>query len=197
MLLRGPLTDLLIPCPMPGTYVFHFVYDSANVIIYRNGVLQSTNPRSINMPTGTGFRVGGYNNTLNSLSGKMDEFRVYRRALDTAEISATWNTDIGGCTGPVGITNHNQTPLVYELKQNYPNPFNPATKIAYALPKSGSVKLVVFDVLGREVAVLVNEYKKSGTYEVDFDASRLSSGVYFYRINAGDFTDTKKMLLIK
>jgi concanavalin A-like lectin/glucanase superfamily protein/type IX secretion system substrate protein len=198
ILLRGPMTDILIPCPMPGTFTFHFVYDSVNVLIYRNGALISTNPRAINMPTGTGFRVGGYNNTASSLSGKMDEFRIYRRALDTAEISATWNTDIGGCTGPVGIgNNNNQIPGSYELKQNFPNPFNPSTKIAYALPKSGNVSLVVFDLLGREVAVLVNGYKKAGSYDVDFNASALSSGVYFYRINAGEFKDTKKMLLIK
>jgi hypothetical protein len=69
--------------------------------------------------------------------------------------------------------------------------------ITYALPKAGNVKLTVFDVLGREVKTLVNEYKTAGTYNVTFDGSSLSSGLYFYRINAGSFTDTKKMVLVK
>ncbi|MGA2668427.1 MAG: T9SS type A sorting domain-containing protein, partial [Ignavibacteria bacterium] len=69
--------------------------------------------------------------------------------------------------------------------------------ISYALPKASSVKLVVYDMLGREVKTLVNEYKQAGSYNVSFDASSLASGVYFYRIYAGDFTNVKKMMLIK
>jgi hypothetical protein len=194
ILFRGPFTDILVPCPT-GPQVFHFVYDGTNVIIYRNGVLVSTNPRAINMPTGTGFYVGGYSGF--GLSGKMDEFRVIRRAYTPAEVAATWNSDLGGC-GLVGITqNNNQTPENFSLSQNYPNPFNPVTNIKFAIPSTGFVKLVVFDVLGREVASLVNEEMTAGNYTVDFDASSLSSGVYFYRIDAGNFTQTKKMLLVK
>jgi hypothetical protein len=88
-------------------------------------------------------------------------------------------------------------PSYYALKQNYPNPFNPSTKIEYYLPKTGNVKLTIFDLLGKEVTVLVNGLKNPGIYTVDFDASRLSSGVYFYRMEAGSFADTKKMLLLK
>lgn len=103
----------------------------------------------------------------------------------------------GDC-GPVGIISGNgNIPHEYSLSQNYPNPFNPSTKISYALPKAGNVKLVVFDLLGREVAVLVNESKKAGNYDINFDASHLSSGVYFYKLQSGDFTSTKKMALIK
>jgi hypothetical protein len=93
--------------------------------------------------------------------------------------------------------NRENTPVLYILSQNYPNPFNPSTIISYALPKSGNVKVTVFDVLGREIQTLVNEYKHAGTYEVTFDGSSLSSGLYFYRINSGEFTDVKKMMLIK
>jgi hypothetical protein len=100
--------------------------------------------------------------------------------------------------GYVGVSNNqNNIPKEFALTQNYPNPFNPTTVISYALPKSSSVKLVVYDMLGREIKTLVNEFKQAGSYDVSFDASSLASGVYFYRINAGDFTDAKKMMLIK
>ncbi|MBC8043115.1 MAG: T9SS type A sorting domain-containing protein [Rhizobacter sp.] len=88
-------------------------------------------------------------------------------------------------------------PKQFELSQNYPNPFNPATTIRYQLPSAGDVKLKVYDVLGREVASLVNERQKAGSYAVSFNASKLSSGVYFYRLTTGNFVQTKKMLLIK
>jgi hypothetical protein len=97
-----------------------------------------------------------------------------------------------------GVSNgQNNNPSVYTLKQNYPNPFNPTTVISYGLPKAGNVKLVVYDLLGREVKTLVNEFKSAGSYDVTFDASTLASGVYFYRIESGSFTDTKKLTLIK
>jgi hypothetical protein len=91
----------------------------------------------------------------------------------------------------------NDIPDKYTLSQNYPNPFNPSTVITYSLPKPGIVKLTVYDVLGREARTLVNEYKPAGIYEVTFDDSSLSSGLYFYRMNAGGFMDVKKMILLK
>jgi subtilisin family serine protease len=93
--------------------------------------------------------------------------------------------------------NLSEVPKVYSLAQNYPNPFNPVTKINFAIPKQGFVTLKVYDVLGREVSTLVNEVKQTGNYSVDFDASYLSSGVYFYRIESGGFSDIKRMILIK
>lgn len=89
------------------------------------------------------------------------------------------------------------TPDKFELSQNYPNPFNPSTIISYAIPENSVVTLKVYDILGNEVAVLVNDYKNAGRYTVNFDASSLSSGVYYYRISAGSFSNTKKMLLLK
>ena len=99
---------------------------------------------------------------------------------------------------PVGIqpVTHG-IPSVYSLQQNYPNPFNPITRISYDIPKAGIVKLVVSDILGREVVALVDEFKQAGSYSVDFNASSIASGVYFYTIKSGDFTNTKKMVLIK
>ena len=88
-------------------------------------------------------------------------------------------------------------PDVYELNQNYPNPFNPVTIIKYEIPKAGKVKLVIFDMLGREVKTLINENKEPGRYDVQFDASKLASGTYLYKIQAGNFVEVKKMVLLK
>ncbi|MEO8665556.1 MAG: FG-GAP-like repeat-containing protein [Ignavibacteria bacterium] len=97
-----------------------------------------------------------------------------------------------------GISNGNQIfPQKFELAQNYPNPFNPATLISYKLNFSGQVLLKVYNVLGKEVATLVNESKPAGSYEVTFDAEGLSSGTYFYKLTAGSFSDTKMMSLLK
>lgn len=85
----------------------------------------------------------------------------------------------------------------YSLGQNYPNPFNPYTTIKYEIAKSVDVKIVVYDVLGRQQVVLVNEKQRAGKYSVNFDSKNFASGVYFYKITAGDFTSTKKMLLVK
>jgi len=85
----------------------------------------------------------------------------------------------------------------YSLFQNYPNPFNPATVISFQLPVAGQVSLIVYDMLGREVATLVNEKLAPGTYTVDWNASEYPSGVYFYKITAGDYSATKKMLLVR
>jgi hypothetical protein len=103
----------------------------------------------------------------------------------------------------VGINYINeQIPDNYSLSQNYPNPFNPQTKIKFDVPanvkgQTSSVKLVIYDLLGREVTTLVNEELKPGTYEADWDGSNFSSGVYFYKIISGDFVETKKMVLMK
>jgi|GEM_PF-149723 len=88
-------------------------------------------------------------------------------------------------------------PQKFNLFQNYPNPFNPSTKISYSLPKESFVTLKVYDVLGNEIAILVNEKKSVGNYEVNFDATKLSSGIYYYKLTAGNFSQVKKMILIK
>jgi hypothetical protein len=105
-------------------------------------------------------------------------------------LSVSYFTYIGGI-GTITVPNY------YKLEQNYPNPFNPSTKIEYAIPEAGSVEIIVFDILGKEIEVLVNENKMPGIYTAEFNASELSSGVYFYRMRSGNFSDTKKMLMIK
>jgi hypothetical protein len=101
--------------------------------------------------------------------------------------------------GPVsGIgNNNNEIPASYKLEQNYPNPFNPSTSIKFDLPKSGFVTLKVYNSIGKEVATLVSESMSAGNHQVSFDASSLTSGLYFYKISTDNFTDSKKMLLVK
>lgn len=104
---------------------------------------------------------------------------------------------VSGCSGPVSSVENEELPVSYSLSQNYPNPFNPSTTISFTIPNSGFVKLVVYDVLGKEVTTLLNEEKVAGVYEVNFNVRNLASGIYFYTIKAGNFTSTKKMILMK
>jgi hypothetical protein len=98
----------------------------------------------------------------------------------------------------VGVEDEiSEVPTQFLLSQNYPNPFNPTTNIEYQIPELSFVTLKVYGVLGSEVTTLVNEEKAIGSYEVEWNASNVPSGVYFYRINAGDFTITKKMVLLR
>jgi hypothetical protein len=90
-----------------------------------------------------------------------------------------------------------EVPASYSLSQNYPNPFNPSTSIRYELPRAGVVRLAVYDVMGREVETLVNERQAAGSYEATFDGSGFASGVYFYRLTADGYGETRKMILIR
>ena len=134
------------------------------------------------------------------------EFDIYVDKLgyvsDTKSISAAGSNDapinVDFSIRKPGEDNFkNTTPVNFKLSQNYPNPFNPATTINFDIPVNGNVTLQVFDLSGREVDVLVNEYRTEGTYSVNFNGESYSSGVYFYRLTVNNFTDTKKMLLIK
>ncbi len=107
------------------------------------------------------------------------------------------DTCLLNCTGPLTGIENNSIPAVYRLAQNYPNPFNPQTRISFEVPGSGNVRITVSDLLGREVSELTNEYMTAGYHQVVFDGSRFASGVYFYKMEAGSFIDTKKMVLIK
>lgn len=107
----------------------------------------------------------------------------------------TW---IGDKDSPTGVAEaQDNVPTVYSLSQNYPNPFNPTTNIVYTLPKSGAVKVELFNALGQKVRTLVDEFKAAGKYTVTIQAETLPTGVYFYRIKAGDYKQVRKMLLMK
>jgi hypothetical protein len=90
-----------------------------------------------------------------------------------------------------------EIPTGSELSQNYPNPFNPSTTIRYELPHASIVELKVYSSIGQEIATLVNEKKPAGVYTIEFDGKNLSSGVYFYRLTAGQFVQTRKMIVLK
>ncbi|HEX2786329.1 MAG TPA: T9SS type A sorting domain-containing protein [Ignavibacteria bacterium] len=112
----------------------------------------------------------------------------------------TWHRYTVRITTTSALTNNEviaSTISDYTLSQNYPNPFNPSTKINFSIPKAGFTTLKVYDILGKEVATLVNGMQTAGTHTIDFNASNLASGAYFYRIQVGDFVATKRMLLIK
>jgi hypothetical protein len=102
-----------------------------------------------------------------------------------------------GDTTVVGINSINSVPMHFALMQNYPNPFNPSTNITYSITELSFVTLIVFDVLGNEIATLVNEEKPIGNYTVDFTTTNLPSGIYFYQLQTPNFTQTKKMILLK
>ena len=132
----------------------------------------------------------GYSVAISSNSGTFIEGGLG----DNSNTGAVWvfvNPSIGITTISTEI------PRDFSLSQNYPNPFNPSTNIRYDLPKNGFVKLVVFDELGREIETLVNEKQTTGTYEATFNATQYPSGVYFYKLQTENFSETKKMLMIK
>ncbi|MDP4195647.1 MAG: T9SS type A sorting domain-containing protein, partial [Bacteroidota bacterium] len=127
---------------------------------------------------------------VNSIDPSQNLDDVRSQIIDKIlSISSTSTTDVNA--------NSNAAPKDYELAQNYPNPFNPSTSIKYSIPQNSMVSLKVYDILGKEVASLVNEQKSAGSYEVNFNANSLSAGMYIYELKAGNFTQTKKMMLIK
>lgn len=123
--------------------------------------------------------------------------------IDAMDTNSIWLTGLSGTMykynfNYLGLQSNQQViPLNFVLYQNYPNPFNPVTKIRFELPKSGNVKIVVSDVLGRNITNLVNQYLEAGLYETEFDASSNPSGIYFYRIETSGFVKTNKMILLK
>lgn len=141
-------------------------------------------------------------------------YGCYTYNLTGAVINSVVYGDTSGASALVGIVSiDNTVPTEYSLSQNYPNPFNPQTKIKFSIPLSRGVtdmgngrpaadrgvfvSLIIYDLLGREIATLVNEELRLGTYEADWDASKFSSGVYFYKLITNEFSETKKMVLMK
>jgi hypothetical protein len=165
------------------------------------------------------FNYNGTGNLLVEICYDNTSFTVFSPVYSTPVANMTWGYFIDNSTGcsmtpgatqnlrpnttfyftPVMGTNsqNSSIPIKFDMKQNYPNPFNPVTKINYEIPKASIVTLRVYDILGREVASLVNGNMEAGYYAYDFDASSLSSGVYIYKITAGTFEKTMRMMVIK
>jgi photosystem II stability/assembly factor-like uncharacterized protein len=112
-------------------------------------------------------------------------------------IVGDYGTMIRSAFGEVGVKDKNEIPVTFKINQNYPNPFNPDTKISFSIPQASFITLKVYDILGKEVAILVNKEKPAGVYEVEFNGADLPSGIYFYQFKSGTYTETKKMVLMK
>ncbi len=144
---------------------------------------------------------GGTNGieTLDNLSGTGRYVEILLQSLGTNVTAFSINEiEIYGVPESTGINEKKpELPSEYSLFQNYPNPFNPSTDIQYSIPKTSNVKLIIYNLLGQKIATLVNEQKSAGTYTVQFNASELSTGIYFYTLQAGNFVKTKKMILLK
>jgi hypothetical protein len=123
--------------------------------------------------------------------------KIYDRTTGNTGTLKAWSLIVTFQSLTAVNTQNNYIPKVFNLKQNYPNPFNPVTKISFALPKSSFVKLLVYDILGKKVSVLADERLTAGTYNYNWSGTDLPSGVYFYKLTAGDFVQTKKMVLLK
>ena len=180
----------LPPAPIEGMYDFR--YSSGRIAEDLNSSAKTIEMGGVIYPITV--KVEGMNIRLMDESGKMLN----------ANLKDGENIVIESMTINKLLVSGELLPTVYSLEQNYPNPFNPSTVISYQLPVSGNVTLKVYDVLGNEVATLVNEEKQAGSYEVEFNAvshsggvRNLSSGVYFCQLKAGQFVETKKMVLLK
>ncbi|HSW54437.1 MAG TPA: LamG-like jellyroll fold domain-containing protein [Ignavibacteriaceae bacterium] len=288
--LRGTgITNVNVTGVLPGPSVVHFVYDATvpEIRTYVNGTFQSAVAQAaLNLNAAIPFKVGSYGTAASIPAGALlDEFRFYSRALDAAEVAATWNISVvpveltsfiasvtgsdvkllwetaselnnsgfsierkysntefmevgfvpgfGTTTEPKSYSFSDQNlrngvysyrlkqidldgtftysdeveveviaPASFSLDQNYPNPFNPSTRISFSLAVDSKVSLKVFDILGQEVASLVNQNLTQGVHTYDFNASGINSGVYFYKIeatgvNGNEFTNVKKMILVK
>ncbi|MCI0473023.1 MAG: T9SS type A sorting domain-containing protein, partial [Ignavibacteria bacterium] len=145
--------------------------------------------------TGSYKPQGPLNALVNSdLNGRWI-LRIYDRTAGNQGTLVNWCI-MFRYYNPVSVSENNQV-LNYGLNQNYPNPFNPQTKIGFSLSKNERVTLKIYDALGREVQTMVNDNLTAGDYEVIWNAKSYPSGVYYYRIETGSFTDTKRMLLVK
>ena len=124
--------------------------------------------------------------------------QVARLAVNIAsDIHIFWRDTVSIAMTPVGIENFQNIPSRYALEQNYPNPFNPETRISFSISKAGKTKLALYNILGQEINVLINEFLVPGKYEYVFDARNLPSGVYLYTLKSGNFNDVKKMILMR
>ena len=173
--------------------VFKKSYANSNITLYTFRASSSPDSVSAIGRQANNYNVATFGVDVESLVrasdspiGSSPARRMVKAALDYVDqllVSSGENTSI--------------LPTVFELKQNYPNPFNPVTKISYSVPKAGIVTMKIFDLTGREVASLVNDIKAPGVYSVDFNGINFASGIYFYRMEAQDFVETKRMVLVK
>lgn len=176
-----------------------YTFDGSQVVNYVNGEFDRSFNISGTMETVTDPLGIGVNSPYNDsyFNGKIDEIMIFNRALNSAQIQKVYQNRLDEISFSTNLENDADISRSVFLHQNVPNPFNPATVIRYDLPSAGHVRLEVFDLLGRSIIVLVDKNKPAGRHEVSFDAAGLSSGIYIYRVKAGDFLKTRHMTLLK
>ncbi|MDX1700641.1 MAG: T9SS type A sorting domain-containing protein, partial [Melioribacteraceae bacterium] len=163
-------------------------------------------PDAIQSKRGNSIPILKYSDSDNAamLVNIKDESKIAYMTFGLEQISSVeirntiLNSVIYWFDTPTNVVKENSNiPTTYSLEQNFPNPFNPSTTISYQIKDEGKVQIKIFDVLGREIKVLVNETKQPGIYSLTYNANDLNSGVYFYSIKVNDFMSTKKMILLK
>ncbi len=147
-----------------------------------------------------------YSDTLKSINSVQELWQIKNYSVDSLAdiyskdslfISFQVERDAYPTLTVTSIKQTTEAPKEYTLSQNYPNPFNPTTTISYSIPKASFVTIKIYDALGKEITTLVNAEKPTGSYEVEFDGSKLASGIYYYRMQASSFADSKKFILLK
>ena len=202
----------LAPSPFPATYQVDTVYFT--IVISADSIMLSfpepkADPFNPVVPAVARYSLQG-SDTLSMQIGDGLRGAIvdYVKHVGMIQYAFHYSTGITTAVTEMNLVNYmpivssvleprTPTPTIFALAQNYPNPFNPTTTIRYTLPQRSHVKLSVFNTLGQQVATFVNEYQSEGYHDVAIDGALLSSGVYFYRIDAGEYTATKKMLLLK
>ncbi|MCX6156851.1 MAG: M14 family zinc carboxypeptidase [Ignavibacteriae bacterium] len=182
-------------------YALETGYDMGFVDVSGNNGTSWTRIATFNGLDSSTWKLQSFN-ISSIVNGSTNMLVRFRDSCDSGVNWDGWYVDNINVTAfqtvPTSVGNNGGVlPVKYELNQNYPNPFNPVTKINFALPKDGFVKITIFDLLGREVRTLVNESKTAGYYSVDFSGENLSSGFYFYKMESASYVETKKMMLIK
>lgn len=183
------------------TLLHHMVstLSDTNITLYIDGELQASELLDTNNSTAkisaayAYLAKGGYTGDA-TWRGQILEFNIFNKALSPDEILFLYNKGSVPTSVDGGLT---VLPLKYDLLQNYPNPFNPETKISFDLPKESHVKITIFDMLGREIAILLDETKPAGRHSLQFEGSKISSGVFISRMEAGNQVFSKKMILLK
>ncbi|MEO8515063.1 MAG: T9SS type A sorting domain-containing protein [Ignavibacteria bacterium] len=186
-----------ISCQPPNQWQAYILSDTNNAVVLGTS-------RQARFFNNAGFEGGHYRKYAKGLG----LYYAWSQGLDGGTFVCTRQMILLGCvingilygdtSMLVGIQQiSSDIPNQFSLSQNYPNPFNPSTKIQFALPKSTYVQIIVYDELGRELETIVNEQLNAGTYQMDWNAANFPSGVYYYKLTAGSYSDTKKMVLIK
>jgi len=185
------------------------VNDMSEMMMYHDGVWVGTTPLSINPLTGgikgiedisPNFAMFCHSTYAGDTPwvGSLHEIMIFDKALTDEEVAFLFNAGVNGYPPVDGVENKNaQLPEVFSLSQNHPNPFNPTTNIAFTLKQKEAVKLTVYDVLGKQVATLLDETRNPGEHTISFDAEGLNSGVYYYRLQTKGQAVTKKMVLMR